>query len=76
MKAKLLPLDGKYYSTQIDVEHNGRHLSIDIGGGGLIPSEREDITEEDIAETGENHYESELAYRTAKFIVDKINEVG
>lgn len=88
MKAKILPLKGKYYGTEIIIEHDGdKEYYIKLWGGddrdeyNYKPSEREVACAREYAEDDEDvfeyidfsHMESVTTYRIAKLIVDAIN---
>lgn len=87
MKAKLLPLKGKYYGTELIIEYdNGKEYYIKLWGGDVTdednykPSEREVENARQWAEEGDDileyidcsHMESVTTYRIAKKIMEAI----
>jgi hypothetical protein len=75
LEAKILPLDGKYYGTCVE-------LTTDDGTSSWIqiwhtdsskPSEREIADWEGEYEICDSHYESQTAYEVAQKIVEMLN---
>ena len=78
LEAKLLPLEGKYYGTIIELElENGTYEEIEINiNRGADPSERElNGTPLEEYEICDNHYECKDTYNLALELLKRINNV-
>ncbi len=81
MKARLLPLTGKYYGTPVEIETEEGTEFIEVWlKGNRRPSSRQltkiNMTEEEAIEDGyfcDEHYETALSFWVAQRIVDGIN---
>ena len=74
MSAIIRPLKGKYYGTVVEGDFMGQYFEVVVWLSGDEQSIREDITDEEIMETGENHYENVESFELAKLICDAINK--
>ena len=75
MKAKLLPLKGKYYGTKIAVEHQGKESEISVWHmGNYKPSARELERRSEGFEYCDSHFESEASLEIAKRIFAALND--
>ena len=81
LQAKILPLKGKYYGTEIsitspDEPRLNASIEVLISDPEWLPSERE-LGDESLEEWKEyccdNHYESRLGYRVCQIIEQAIN---
>jgi len=81
IKARLLPLKGKYYGTQVEIETLDGTETMQIWvRGNRRPSARQltqiNMTEEEANEDGyfcDEHYETAISYWLASSIIDVIN---
>ena len=71
MKARIRPLDGKYYGTIVEIDYDGFDYSFELwNSADFKPSERSGYDEEDICD---GHFESQKTYDLAMKIVGLIN---
>ena len=72
MKAKILPLKGKYYGTEIEVvDDNGLKFGFTLwNSSSWTPSSREDYEDDELCDT---HFESKETYELAQKIVNFLN---
>jgi hypothetical protein len=72
MKAEILPLDGKYYVSKMEIEtKDSEKVFVELYcTDTYAPSERES---EEI-EPGDNHYERHLTYKVCKRILKCFND--
>lgn len=81
IKARLLPLKGKYYGTRVEIETlDGTEIMQIWVKGNRRPSARQltqiNMTEEEANEDGcfcDEHYETSISYWLANSIIDAIN---
>jgi hypothetical protein len=77
--AEILPLEGKYYGTDIRILENHQPIgSFEIwvnglNGEGYLPSVRESIPPNEI---WDDHFESNLSYSLAKCFVEAVNSAS
>ena len=69
----LVPLSGKYYTTEVIVETDNGSVFIEISSGNYKPSQRE-IDKGWEPDDGMDHVESEYSYEIAKKIVKALKE--
>ena len=77
MKAKILPLEGKYYGTIVEITYKGYKYQIELwGDADFEPSERELAKwgGKDDFEICDSHFESKITYELAKLLVNLINQ--